>query len=385
MNDKAVPPLSDQIELSLFGSGFGEAILVHMGNNQWIVVDSCLDPESKRPAPIAYMEKLGIDWSGAVKLIVISHWHDDHIRGISSIVEECPEAKVFISEAMKEREFRKLIFAAEQQNLGNTRGVDEFLRIYSILDARKQTKAKCNPPGAAIQNRILLQGRLETPSGNRDMRVTALSPSDASVHLARQTFSRLYSDEVNHRVRVLPPQPNDAAVALWVEIGCHKMLLGSDLEAGTDPTRGWHGVLANFSVQGTPAGIFKKAHHGARSAHHPAVWTELLSDNACTVLTTWSKGGKWLPTDVDIRRITSLTDKAYVTSLYPRVYNYKDKLVKGFSPKLQCLHPGWGQIRLRADLNTPQSVSVELFDSAIDLGTAALLLTNPLAKTKNRA
>jgi len=384
MNDKAVPPSSDQIELSLFGSGFGEAVLVHMGKNQWIVVDSCLDPASKQPALFAYMKELGIDWSGAVRLIVVSHWHDDHIRGISSIVEECPEAKVWISGAMTEQEFRKLVFAAEEQNLAQARGVDEFLRISSILEARKATKAKCNPPRGAIQNRVLLQETLETSAGDCDVKVTALSPSDASVHLARQTFGRLYSDQVKHQVRVPSLNPNEGAVALWVEIGCHKMLLGSDLETVTDPMRGWHGVLANFSSQGIPAGIFKKAHHGARSAHHPDIWTNLLSENACTVLTTWSNGGGWLPTDADILRITSLTDSAYVTSLNPQKYNFKDKVVKGFSPKLQCLHPGWGQIRLRSDPNAAQGISVELFGSAVDLHKANLMLMKPPAKKKAR-
>ncbi|MFH0825579.1 MAG: hypothetical protein V2B18_22725 [Pseudomonadota bacterium] len=367
MNEKGVPPSNDQIELSLFGSGFGEAILIHFGNNHWAIVDSCLEPASRKPASLVYMETLGIDWAVAVKLIVISHWHDDHIRGISSIVEKCPAAEVFISAAMKEKEFRKLVVASEEQDVAATRGIDEFSRIFAILEERKQSGARFNPPKIAIQDRPLLHEHMRVSGNDFEVKITALSPSDASVYLAQRSFDRLYAGQIKSLIRVPPPEPNDAAVALWVEIGCHKILLGSDLESGTDPTRGWAGVLSNFRRNGGPAGIFKKAHHGAATSHHPRLGSELLSTDAHTMLTTWFRGGKWLPTEKDIERIKSLTCNAYITSQRPGKYSYKDKLVREFRSKLTRLHAGWGQIRIRTPFNDPRGIHVELFDNAIDL------------------
>ena len=75
------PPEPDEVEVSLFGPGFGECVLVHLGNNQWMVVDCCLELSSGRPAPIHYLEQLGCDIEQAVCLVVATHWHDDHMEG----------------------------------------------------------------------------------------------------------------------------------------------------------------------------------------------------------------------------------------------------------------------------------------------------------------
>ena len=73
--------LPDQIEVTVIGPGFGESIVIHVGSNQWVVVDSCLDSRTGAPAALTYLNTLGVDPSVGVKLIVASHWHDDHIGG----------------------------------------------------------------------------------------------------------------------------------------------------------------------------------------------------------------------------------------------------------------------------------------------------------------
>ena len=44
------PPASDEVELSLFGPGYGEAIAVHVGDGKWILIDSCKEKGTKDPA-----------------------------------------------------------------------------------------------------------------------------------------------------------------------------------------------------------------------------------------------------------------------------------------------------------------------------------------------
>ncbi|PXF57856.1 MAG: hypothetical protein C4B58_08625 [Deltaproteobacteria bacterium] len=39
-------PSPDELEISLFGPGRGECVVAHLGNNDWLVVDSCLDNTS---------------------------------------------------------------------------------------------------------------------------------------------------------------------------------------------------------------------------------------------------------------------------------------------------------------------------------------------------
>jgi hypothetical protein len=36
-------PNRDEIDVIVVGPGFGESILVHIGDGDWIIVDSCLD------------------------------------------------------------------------------------------------------------------------------------------------------------------------------------------------------------------------------------------------------------------------------------------------------------------------------------------------------
>ncbi len=83
------PPNSDQIELTLFGPGFGECVAIHLGDNRWIVVDSCSDKTTGNPAVLDYFNTIGLSPQEVVKLIVISHWHDDHVRGLSKLVSSC--------------------------------------------------------------------------------------------------------------------------------------------------------------------------------------------------------------------------------------------------------------------------------------------------------
>ena len=52
-----------------------------------MLVDSCLFPKTKDKEPISlyYLNQIGVDPS-SVQTIVASHWHDDHIRGLSALV-----------------------------------------------------------------------------------------------------------------------------------------------------------------------------------------------------------------------------------------------------------------------------------------------------------
>src|SRR3989339_631959 len=101
---RELPPDSDQFELTLFGPGYGECAVVHVGANRWIVVDSCLDTTTRNPAVLEYFNAIGISAQEAVRLIVISHWHDDHVRGLSDIVSSCPNALVCCSSTLTQAE-----------------------------------------------------------------------------------------------------------------------------------------------------------------------------------------------------------------------------------------------------------------------------------------
>ena len=107
-NDDVQPPGYNEFEISLFGPGYGEAIAIHFGNGQWVLVDSCIDPESGNPANLQYLRDLNFNVVDSVKVVVATHWHDDHIRGISSVFCECHNAKFVISGAFRTDELQQL-------------------------------------------------------------------------------------------------------------------------------------------------------------------------------------------------------------------------------------------------------------------------------------
>ena len=151
---KIHPPRPEEIEVSLFGPGYGESVLLHVGSNNWIIVDSCIDRISKAPLPLAYLSEIGVDPAKNVKLLIATHWHDDHIRGLSLILKECASTEFVCSAAMGSREFETLVSAYRRRSMMVSTGVKEFLEILNILEERGN-KRPPNYPRLAIADRLL--------------------------------------------------------------------------------------------------------------------------------------------------------------------------------------------------------------------------------------
>ena len=85
-------PTISQVEIVIFGPGYGESIVLHIGG-RWIVIDSCKYQGAAVPAPLAYLIDRGVDVEMDVDWVIATHWHDDHIRGIGYVFEACKSAK----------------------------------------------------------------------------------------------------------------------------------------------------------------------------------------------------------------------------------------------------------------------------------------------------
>ena len=60
LTPRRVPPKHNVMEVTLVGPGYGECILLHIGNGSWVIVDSCIGADS-RPAALAYLQDMGLD------------------------------------------------------------------------------------------------------------------------------------------------------------------------------------------------------------------------------------------------------------------------------------------------------------------------------------
>ena len=82
-----IKPSLQELELSVFGRGFGECIILSCGNNDFIVVDSFVNPETNQPIALDYIKAIGLQPS-AIKQVIVTHWHQDHIEGLVNMLEE---------------------------------------------------------------------------------------------------------------------------------------------------------------------------------------------------------------------------------------------------------------------------------------------------------
>jgi len=375
MNSPATRPTQHELEISLFGGGYGESVVLHLGADCWVVVDSCIAPDSEEPAALKYMRDMGTDPERSVKLIVITHWHKDHIRGMSQMVEECKGAKVVVSSAFVQREFLTMVSLHRTRAIPPDSGLDEFTRILTILDDRKQKRAKYNPPGMASSDKLLYREAVPFQNGIAEASIYSLSPSDTSVLLAQQDFAELTQRQSKRPGWLPPDNPNHSSVVLWVGIANERFLLGADIERTGSLDTGWTAILGQSKAIDGMASVFKVSHHGAESGDDPEVWSKLLVPKPYAILTGFNRG-RILPTDSDVERITSWTPHAFITA--PRAsakVKLRQKLVRETLNRttrtVKYSQSRWGHVRLRRDIGAREDAwRLELFGNAVSLTTS---------------
>lgn len=361
-NNLNSPPDVQEIEISIFGTGYGECILLHIGNNKWFVVDSCIDPLTKTPAPLAYLNQIGVNPVESVRQIMASHWHDDHIKGLGEIVKTCVNAQFICSGAMERKEAREIIRTYGRRSLMESSGIDELRIILDELMERGRNRGeRYVAPKLAFADRLLWKG----DEGS----IYALSPSDASIIASQADFASLFPEEMKPKRRLLSSSPNHSSVVIWAEVGDINILFGSDLEETGDSNRGWS-VVVESGIPNGKASFFKIPHHGSEGAHYSNVWDAMLKDNPTAVLTPFEKGSIRLPSVDDVNRICSLTDDAYSTGTVGRRRTIKrdktvEKTIREVALNIRELTSSYGHIRLRAQ--NSDDWNVELFGEACDL------------------
>ncbi|MDE2741111.1 MAG: MBL fold metallo-hydrolase [Gemmatimonadota bacterium] len=349
------PPDEDEFEVVLFGPGYGESIVLHIGSGCWVIVDSCINDEGN-PRALEYLESIGVDPAQAVDLVVATHWHDDHICGMTRLVEVCSKANFCCANALLNKEFLTAVDALEGRHLSESgSGVREIHRVFTSLES----KASC--PTFATANRVIhARGKCE---------IRSLSPSDAVFRNFLQSIGNLFPSENRTKTRISSVTPNDTSVVLWIGIDDIAVLLGSDLEK-----RGWVEILQSGKWPTGKASVFKVPHHGSKSAYEPDVWNRMLESNPVAVLAPWRKGGRVLPSQCDVRRILAHTTNAYATAStglsapsQVRRHSMVDRTIRSTGIGLRQLVMSPGAIRLRRPLGSRGGWKIEIFGSACKL------------------
>ena len=300
------PPAHDELEISVIGPGRGETIILHLGHDEWVIVDSCIAKGTNEASALSYLRLLGPHVPQRIRLVAATHWHDDHIQGLASILAAAPDARFACSTALSSNEFATLVgIAADPVNPRG--GLDELLAVLGELQKRPADRAH---PQWTIEQRELLH--LSEPSRAFPVSIRALSPSDAMMTAALHELSTLIPAAGQPRTRIRSQAPNGLSVVLWLDAGPRSVLLGADLEQKETADRGSLAVVGSHRA-GKRAQVFKVPHHGSKNAECEDVWTQMLTPQPIAIVTPFN-GGKGLPAGGDLRRIEDRTSNGYCTA-----------------------------------------------------------------------
>jgi hypothetical protein len=297
------PPDTDELRIDVFGPGVGECILVHLGNQRWAMIDSCANRRSG-PVATAYLSTLGVDLAEAITHVVATHWHDDHVRGLSEVYAAAPTARMFATSAVNVQEFRALTGVGPTGSRFSS-GVSELSRLVQLAQDR----------GSRVETVGASQRLLSSPTSVVTA-MWALSPSQDDIAISREYLAQLLPNTLSRSRRVPALEENDSSVAILLETRYGLVLLGGDLEhRASVRTRGWHAVV---DLDTTPQGravFFKVPHHGSETAECPEIWASLVSpDDPICVVTPFTRTTPPLPRAGDRSRLKERTNRALLTS-----------------------------------------------------------------------
>ena len=154
MIDYGTGPAPDELEVMVFGPGYGEAITVHLGANQWMLVPTpALTRIQSQPASLIYLDRIGASPESVISVIA-SHWHDDHVRGFSEIVAKCTAAELSISATFNNNESLAFLSAYSGKHTpGLAKGAQELFQSVQSRDTVHLVHQRSNIIGEQIGGR----------------------------------------------------------------------------------------------------------------------------------------------------------------------------------------------------------------------------------------
>ena len=326
-----------------------------------MVVDSCVDAETGNPIALDYLAHIGVEPGVAIRRIVVTHWHDDHTRGIAQVYASALSTKLVCSAALRTDEFKQVLGASG--TFIDDSGIDEMRCLFEELVARLDGRREGLAPTWALANMCLYRRGRST--------VYALSPSSSTLNRTLHEIGALIPQKNAPKRRAVSNRPNEVSVVLWIEFGMVRALLGGDLERGRDAQSGWQAIVNSTDRPPGKAQIIKVPHHGSDNADEPRIWSELLEMKPLATLTPFRRSG--LPRDSDLSRLKGYTENIYCTVLSSAQRSRGrpsavQKIVRKVAPDLRGTTGEMGHVRIR--VREGSEPRIETFGSAYRVNPA---------------
>lgn len=289
-------PSSGVPQIVIMGTGYGECILVHLGNDKYVMIDSFLNPETKHPIAADYLNCIGLGIQNIIG-IICTHWDDDHIKGIYEIASNLKGIAIGIPTTVSNRELKKLReYLMYTKGFQNYVPMDEFSKLLE-LDSRKLVELNhCLPQrqlfGKQIKNENL-----------SEISVEALSPSDNQF---REFINQLALPKDGDLMQGVNFSNNRISVVSIFKLNKAYCLFGGDLE---NMNSEWDKIIENYNYP--KADIFKVPHHGSKTGYSENVWNNIV-DNPFSIITRFNRGKVSLPQNEQIELIHEKSRKVFI-------------------------------------------------------------------------
>ena len=357
-------PLASELEVSLFGGQKqGESIVVHLGDDNWMIVDSFRGIKSKTPIALDYLNSIGVAYD-KVKVIVLTHYHRDHSKGIVDIASACSNAEVWIPSVFDGASF--LVLMKKLVRIKNTKfnPLLDLNELFKKDDSGEIELKRCK------QDLVLYKSAV----GENVVEVIGLSPNDKTIKLFEQDVKKVIEEGNEISELVDTKDPNNQSIVLLLKTRGFNVLLTGDLEDDTEDI-GLQSILKSKLLGKEKSAVFKVPHHGSENGYNKKVWDHFIKeDESILILTPIKTGSTILPKESMIDRLrTDYKNLAFITSdPYDGKGGFKHKentrrILRGLNLNIKKNQDYFGQIRIRKDVKSISKPVCEIFDKALEI------------------
>ena len=286
-------PDAHEVEITVLGKGYGESIVVHAGDGAWVVVDSFCENQKSDPAPLVYLNSIGVDLAKDVTAVVLTHLHADHYRGIDKVVRDCESAWFYLPGVLPQERWEAVLRRAAELPEDEITGAGRVATAVHM--ARGRQKLRSVGPDSEIQTR-------------REGALRCVGPTSVAM------TSHIVTDDLSSAlIRKILREVNYTSTVLWLTIDGIRALFGADLDEH-DTGMGWSALMTEQSekpwIQG--ASLVKVPHHGSRRAHCAELYREWCADPVAVIASNWNGN---LPDEGTVGRLGAMCQQIYHTSV----------------------------------------------------------------------
>ena len=369
-------PLFDELEITLIGAGSnaGESVVVHIADNKWMIIDSC--KYSGEILPLYYLHKKEVCLDNVI-FVVCTHWHTDHVRGMSEVISQCPNAK-FVMPAFSDK--KKVFETLFKESISNQSPIAR--ELHGCLKAIRDRQGGLNRPmylGPRDDIRTI-------PYNGVNVELRSFSPSDHAKELydqllAQSTFQEMAETELETNMC-------SSVIDITTDNQLLNILLGADLECNRDDltnldcknkceecsSMGWCNVIFESEKykQRKKYNYIKAAHHSSVNGYCPSLMDEKVDKTTTIITTTIFKNGAGvrLPQQDMMTLYLSKVDNYFITASRSKQLPVKDTKSEIESMRhegVECVkvvEDHCGMITSRYNINTGQLVTHQLWGDA---------------------